>query len=38
VSKDFVGKKPRIQIAITRAGLAAFDNHVAYLREIMMAE
>jgi len=35
VSKDFVGKKPRTRVAITRAGLAAFDNHVAYLREII---
>jgi len=35
VTKDFVGKKPRTRVAITRTGLVAFDDHVAYLREII---
>jgi DNA-binding MarR family transcriptional regulator len=35
VEKDFVGKKPRTRIAITRAGRKAFGQHVAYLRDII---
>ena len=35
VAKDFVGKKPRTRVAITRTGRTAFDDHVAYLREII---
>ena len=35
VAKDFLGKKPRTRVAITRTGRVAFDNHVAYLREII---
>jgi DNA-binding MarR family transcriptional regulator len=35
VAKDFVGKKPRTRVTITRAGRTAFDNHVAYLRDII---
>jgi DNA-binding transcriptional ArsR family regulator len=37
VEKDFVGKKPRTRLSLTRAGLNAFDRHVAYLREILEA-
>lgn len=35
VEKDFVGKKPRTRISITRQGHRAFIQHVAYLREIL---
>jgi DNA-binding MarR family transcriptional regulator len=35
MAKDFVGKKPRTRVTITRAGRTAFDNHVAYLRDII---
>ncbi len=35
VLKDFVGKKPRTRIAMTKAGRRAFHNHVAYLREVL---
>ena len=35
IDKDFVGKKPRTRIAITRAGRRAFERHVAYLRDIL---
>ncbi len=37
IDKDFVGKKPRTRIAISKAGLAAFRAHTAYLREIIEA-
>ncbi len=35
IAKDFVGKKPRTQIAMTRTGRRAFTDHVAYLRRIV---
>jgi DNA-binding MarR family transcriptional regulator len=35
VEKDFVGRKPRTRIAITRAGRRAFESHVAYLRDTL---
>lgn len=35
VEKDFVGKKPRTSVAMTREGRKAFEQHVAYLREIL---
>jgi DNA-binding MarR family transcriptional regulator len=35
VEKDFVVKKPRTSIGMTRAGRKAFANHVAYLRDIL---
>ena len=35
VEKDFVGRKPRTRIAMTRAGRKAFDGYVAYLRGIV---
>jgi DNA-binding MarR family transcriptional regulator len=37
IEKDFVGKKPRTRIALTRTGRKAFARHVAYLREILDA-
>lgn len=35
LEKDFNGKKPRTRITLTRAGRAAFADHVAYLRDIL---
>ncbi len=35
VEKDFVAKKPRTRVGLTRAGRRAFARHVAYLREIL---
>jgi DNA-binding transcriptional ArsR family regulator len=35
IVKDFVGKKPRTRVAMSRAGRKAFAEHVAYLREIL---
>ncbi|MBS0387373.1 MAG: transcriptional regulator [Proteobacteria bacterium] len=35
IEKDFVGKKPRTRVAITRAGRRAFEQHVEYLREVI---
>jgi len=35
IAKDFVGKKPRTRIAITKPGAVAFRAHIAYLREII---
>ena len=35
IEKDFVGKKPRTRISMTKAGRAAFLRHVAYLREVL---
>jgi len=35
IAKDFVGKKPRTRIAITKPGATAFRAHIAYLREII---
>lgn len=37
IDKDFVGKKPRTRVAITRAGRHAFEQHVSYLRNILEA-
>ena len=37
IEKDFVGKKPRTRIALTRTGRRAFAAHVAYLRDILDA-
>jgi len=33
--KDFVGKKQRTQIALTRAGRKAFERHIAFLKDIV---
>lgn len=35
ISKDFVGKKPRTRIALTREGRRAFRQHVEYLKSIL---
>jgi DNA-binding MarR family transcriptional regulator len=35
IAKDFVGKKPRTRVMITRTGKRAFERHVAYLREVI---
>ncbi len=35
VDKDFVGKKPRTRVNITREGRRAFEQHVNYLRDIL---
>lgn len=35
VEKDFVGRKPRTRVSMTRAGRRAFSQHVTYLREIL---
>jgi DNA-binding MarR family transcriptional regulator len=35
IAKDFIGKKPRTRVSITREGRRAFTNHVAYLRDIL---
>jgi DNA-binding MarR family transcriptional regulator len=37
VEKDFVGKKPRTRVAMTREGRRAFDNYVADLRALIDA-
>ena len=35
IEKDFVSKKPRTRVSLTRAGRKAFARHVAYLRDIL---
>ncbi len=35
IEKDFVDRKPRTRVAITREGRSAFAQHVAYLRGIL---
>lgn len=35
IQKDFVGKKPRTRVALTRTGRKAFDKHVAYLKDLL---
>ena len=35
VEKDFVDKKPRTRVKATTAGRRAFENHVAYLKELI---
>ena len=35
VEKDFVQKKPRTRVRLTKAGRRAFEEYVAYLREIV---
>ena len=37
IAKDFVGKKPRTSVTLTRTGRKAFAAHVAYLRDIIDA-
>ena len=35
VNKDFVGKKPRTRVRLSKAGRRAFEDYVAYLRDII---
>jgi DNA-binding MarR family transcriptional regulator len=35
IEKDFLGKKPRTRITMTRAGRSAFAQHVIHLRDIL---
>lgn len=35
IDKDFVGKKPRTRVSITREGRRAFEQHVSYLRSLL---
>lgn len=35
VEKDFVGKKPRTRVRLSIKGRRAFEEYVAYLREII---
>jgi DNA-binding MarR family transcriptional regulator len=35
VEKDFVGKKPRTRVKLSKPGRRAFEDYVAYLREIV---
>ncbi len=37
VEKDFVGKKPRTRVKLSRAGRRAFEDYIAYLRDIVEA-
>ena len=37
VEKDFVGKRPRTRIALTKPGRRAFEDYIAYLRVIIDA-
>jgi DNA-binding MarR family transcriptional regulator len=37
VNKDFVGKKPRTRVALTRNGRKAFAQHLEFLRTILEA-
>jgi DNA-binding MarR family transcriptional regulator len=35
VQKDFVGKKPRTRVSLTRAGRKAFEKNVQYLKDLL---
>lgn len=35
VEKDFAGKRPRTRVALTKLGRRAFEDYVAYLRDII---
>ncbi len=35
VDKDFVGKKPRTRVRLSKAGRNAFRDYIAYLQEII---
>jgi DNA-binding MarR family transcriptional regulator len=37
VEKDFVGKKPRTRVQLTKAGRRAFEKYILFLREIVDA-
>lgn len=34
-TKDFVGRKPRTRISLTKAGAKAYAAHAAYLRSVL---
>ncbi|HEY1632791.1 MAG TPA: transcriptional regulator [Rhizomicrobium sp.] len=36
--KDFIGKKPRTRVRLSRKGRHAFEDYVAYLRDIIGGE
>jgi DNA-binding MarR family transcriptional regulator len=38
VEKDFVAKKPRTRVRLTKAGRRAFEDYIAFLREIVGQE
>jgi DNA-binding transcriptional ArsR family regulator len=35
IEKDFVGKRPRTQVRISRVGRRAYEAHMTYLRDIL---
>ena len=35
IKKDFVGKRPRTRVWLTKAGRRALESYVAYLRDII---
>ncbi|HKX00837.1 MAG TPA: transcriptional regulator [Bryobacteraceae bacterium] len=35
VEKDFVGKKPRTRVRLTKSGRRAFENYLDFLRDIV---
>ena len=35
VEKDFVGKKPRTRVKLSKQGRRAFEDYIAYLRDII---
>jgi DNA-binding MarR family transcriptional regulator len=35
VEKDFIGKRPRTRVALTKTGRRAFEDYVVYLRDIL---
>lgn len=35
IAKDFVGKKPRTRVSLTKDGRRAFAAHVAYLKGLL---
>lgn len=37
VEKDFIARKPRTRVRLVRNGRRAFDDYIAYLREIIDA-
>ncbi|HTT99378.1 MAG TPA: transcriptional regulator [Rhizomicrobium sp.] len=37
VEKDFVGKKPRTRVRLSKKGRRAFEDYVTYLRDIIDA-
>jgi DNA-binding MarR family transcriptional regulator len=37
VEKDFIGKKPRTRVRLSKKGRRAFEDYVAYLRDIIDA-